>query len=165
MKRNSETPQCLLCNSNKRSPYLTVPNRFNFEESFQLVQCEECNFVYLSPRPNEQEIVAYYEDEEYQPHQQDAPSLADKVYRWIRVWNNKYKRKIIEKLVLSGSILDYGCGTGEFLKEMKTSGWETYGFEPSAKARQVAETYNIDLINDIRQLEKTVNIITLWQVL
>ena len=165
MKKNNESSECLICNSDKQTTYLKVPNRFNFKETFQLVRCEDCNFVFLSPRPDQSEIVVYYEDEDYQPHQQKAASVAGKIYQWIRIRNNRYKRKTIEKLVSKGSILDYGCGTGEFLQEMKLAGWESWGFEPSAKARQVASRYGIQLIDNLQQLEKMANIITLWHVL
>jgi 2-polyprenyl-3-methyl-5-hydroxy-6-metoxy-1,4-benzoquinol methylase len=165
MKKNSETSPCLICQSQKNSLFLRVPNRFNLEETFSLVRCEECNFKFLSPRPDAQEILAYYEDEDYQPHQQGVRSLSGKIYQWVRIRNNIYKRKMIEKLVSKGTILDYGCGTGEFLKEMKTADWEVRGFEPSEKARETASSYGIQLIHDIQQLEKPVNIITLWHVL
>ena len=37
------------------------------------------------------------------------------------------------------NLLDFGCGTGEFLKVAKSNGWSTMGMEPSHFARQQAD--------------------------
>ena len=165
MFKNGESPACIICQSKLQDPFMEVPNRFNLRETFQLVRCRNCQFVFLSPRPDQQSISAYYEDEDYQPHQDQAATLGSRIYQWVRIWNNRYKRKIIEKLITRGSLLDYGCGTGEFLLEMNNSGWATFGFEPSAKAAGVARSYGIEIIENILQLQQSVNIISLWHVL
>ena len=165
MNNYTQQPCCLICGSDQHSPYLKVPNRFNPQELFQLVRCKNCKFVFLSPRPDEEEILPYYDEENYQPHRQDAISFTDKIYQGVRIWNNRYKRKLIEKLSPKGKILDYGCGTGEFLLEMKQNDWEATGFEPSLKAREVVRSYGIEMTDDIRNLDKKYAVITLWHVL
>jgi 2-polyprenyl-3-methyl-5-hydroxy-6-metoxy-1,4-benzoquinol methylase len=156
---------CLICESSQNMPYLKVPNRFQLDQIFNLVRCKSCGFVYLSPRPDEQEMIHFYEDEDYQPHQETAKSLSEKVYQKVRIWNNKYKRTLIEKYISQGAILDYGCGTGEFLLEMQNAGWKTYGYEPAEKAVQVARQYEIKMLESLEQLETPVQVITLWHVL
>jgi 2-polyprenyl-3-methyl-5-hydroxy-6-metoxy-1,4-benzoquinol methylase len=160
-----EQPVCLVCGSNSRRPFLTVDNRFNVSQKFHLVQCQDCGFVYLSPRPEEKSITQYYQDSGYQPHQKEALSLSGKLYQLVRIWNNHYKRRLIEKFSAKGKILDYGCGTGEFLLEMKNSGWETYGFEPTASAVAIAVDYGLNIIPDLRSIKEKVNVVTLWHVL
>ena len=54
---------CLICGSEEHKPYLQVTNRFNTQERFHLVRCAQCDFVYLSPRPVQELIGQYYEDE------------------------------------------------------------------------------------------------------
>ena len=40
------------------------------------------------------------------------------------------------------AILDVGCGTGAFLNEMKTAGWNITGLEPDKKAsKNAAENF------------------------
>ena len=130
--------KCLICSSKKSVAYLEVPNRFNVEEKFNLVKCADCGFVFLNPRPAEDEIGKYYESEEYQPHRLERKTLLDRLYGFIRTRNNRYKRKQIEKFVEKGSILDFGCGSGEFLSEMKEAGWQVCGVEPAQKPREFA---------------------------
>jgi 2-polyprenyl-3-methyl-5-hydroxy-6-metoxy-1,4-benzoquinol methylase len=91
--------------------------------------------------------------------------VTEKIYQWIRVLNNRYKRKLIEKFESSGRILDYGCGTGEFLRELKVSGWETIGFEPAEKAAEIAKRYGIMMVESLDQISTDLDIITLWHVL
>jgi len=160
-----EQPSCLICGSGKNIPYLTVPDRFNPEEKFQLVKCNGCGFVFLSPRPDENAIGTYYQNEAYQPHQQKATNFGEKIYRWARNRNVSYKRRIIETIVEKGNLLDYGCGTGEFLLEMQQSGWQTIGYEPAEKAAQIAREYGLQMIRNISEIGGKLNVITLWHVL
>ncbi len=162
---NEVATECLICASPDHKPFLQVPNRFQLKQIFNLVRCEQCGFVFLSPRPNEQEILDFYEEEDYQPHQKNAKSITEKIYQKVRTWNNRYKRTLIEKHIPRGSILDYGCGTGEFVLEMQNAGWKTYGFEPAEKAAQVARQYGIEMLNFLKQLKTPVEVITLWHVL
>ncbi len=160
-----ESPDCLICHSRQNTSFLTVPNRFYLSEKFNLSRCLNCNFVFLNPRPVEKSIGRYYQDENYQPHQPQSRTLSDKIYHWIRVWNNRYKRRKIERLIPGGIIFDYGCGTGEFLVEMRTTGWKTIGFEPSGAAAEIAGKYGLSLVPDLGHLPGNITIITLWHVL
>jgi 2-polyprenyl-3-methyl-5-hydroxy-6-metoxy-1,4-benzoquinol methylase len=160
-----EQPACLICRSEKNLPYLTVPDRFNPEDKFQLVRCESCGFVFLSPRPDVESIGAYYQSEAYQPHQEKASSFSEKIYRWVRNRNVRYKRRIIEQLVKKGSLLDYGCGTGEFLLEMHQAGWQTIGYEPAEKAAKIVREYGLQMIRNLSEIKSKLNVITMWHVL
>jgi len=160
-----EHPECLVCGSDSRHPFLTVDNRFDTSQKFNLIQCQQCGFVYLCPRPGQKWIAQYYQDSGYQPHQKETVSLSGKVYQLVRIWNNRYKRRLIEKYFKNGKILDYGCGTGEFLLEMKNSGWETFGLEPSPAAAAIARNYHLSIIPDLKNLRGKVDVITLWHVL
>lgn len=156
---------CLICQSPQQDHHMEVPNRFKPEETFTLVRCSHCGFVFLYPRPDEKEIENYYEDEDYQPHQKDPKSFSEYIYQKVRVWNNSYKRRLIENLISKSSILDYGCGTGEFLLEMQHAGWVTYGFEPAVKAKTVAQQYGLRLLKSPEDLKTPVDVMTLWHVL
>jgi 2-polyprenyl-3-methyl-5-hydroxy-6-metoxy-1,4-benzoquinol methylase len=160
-----EQPTCLICGSGQNTPCLTVPDRFNPKEKFQLVKCNGCGFVFLSPRPDEESIGAYYQSEAYQPHQEKASSFNEKIYRWVRNRNVRYKRRIIERIVEKGNLLDYGCGTGEFLLEMQQAGWQTIGYEPAEKAAKIAREYGLQMIQNLSEIKSKLNVITMWHVL
>ena len=64
-------------------------------------------------------------------------------------------------------MLDYGCGTGDFLTVAQSKGWTVQGVEPDSKARNIA---NQKLSGKIYQTlpsstSQRFNIITLWHVL
>jgi 2-polyprenyl-3-methyl-5-hydroxy-6-metoxy-1,4-benzoquinol methylase len=64
-------------------------------------------------------------------------------------------------------LLDYGCGTGQFLKKCVDNGWKIDGIEPSPVARQEATRITGATIssNIEKNQPNTYDIITLWHVL
>ena len=45
---------------------------------------------------------------------------------------------ILKKYTSGNTILDYGCGTGDFLNAMDRAGWDCSGIEPNEGARKQA---------------------------
>lgn len=160
-----EKPECLICGEKDSVLYLSVRNRFNPAETFSIVQCPGCKFRYLSPRPTIENIEKYYNDEGYQPHKTESRSFKEKLYTFVRKYNNKYKKRVLFQLNSKGTILDYGCGTGEFLEEMKNSGWRVLGIEPSEKARNYTQAKNITMLRSINDYEGFLDVVTMWHVL
>jgi ubiquinone/menaquinone biosynthesis C-methylase UbiE len=93
----------------------------------------------------------------------------DRVYVMARTQTIKWKTKLIKKHAVAHqiSLLDYGCGTGDFLTYCKRSGWNVSGIEPSASARQIAATKSGQPIyEEINQMPQgKFEAITLWHVL
>ncbi len=162
---NFQPTTCLICDSENHEPYLQVPNRFDTQERFYLVRCARCGFVYLSPRPTQECMGRYYEDERYHPHQRNGVSRTDRLYRLLRGWNLRNKRRLIERYCTKGSILDVGCGTGEFLTEMQGAGWQVLGIEPASQARGFAEKGGLRVLDRIEKCHDRFDAITLWHVL
>lgn len=165
MKRKFENTPCLICGSSQRLPFLIVPNRFEPGEKFTLVQCRKCGFVYLNPRPDSQLIGKYYEDEQYQPHRLHEQSLLDRMYKFVRIWNNRYKRYLIEANIRKGVLLDFGCGGGEFAAQMSRAGWQVSGVEPAPGPRQHAVEQGLSVKANIDEVTQKFDVITLWHVL
>jgi len=113
-----------------------------------MVECINCGFIYVNPRPNGDTLNGLYQTY----HTRDAGGaeswggLMDKIYKET-AW---YLRK---RFARPGKLLDIGCGYGHFLNLMKTNGWDTYGLEPSAPA--VAYTKTLKLNVALGTLEKT----------
>jgi len=67
------------------------------------------------------------------------------------------------------SVLDIGCGTGDFLQAARTNGWGIFGVEPNEGARRIANEKTNNSVFKIEQLEKfekqSFDVITLWHVL
>ena len=160
-----QNTNCLICGSDKQRFHLQVTNRFKTQEKFHLVRCAQCGFVYLSPRPAQELIGRYYEDERYHPHQLTVISLTDRLYRLLRGWNLRNKRRLIERHCSKGSILDVGCGTGGFPIEMQGAGWQVLGIEPASQARGFAEKCGLRVLDRIGKCDDQFDVITLWHVL
>jgi 2-polyprenyl-3-methyl-5-hydroxy-6-metoxy-1,4-benzoquinol methylase len=80
------------------------------------------------------------------------------------------KFKLIKSHKKIGTILDFGCGTGEFLKYMSSRKWNGYGVEPAenarTKANQLLDITNETVFEKLEDLASTkFDIITLWHVL
>lgn len=95
-------------------------------EPYRMIRCTHCNFVYLNPRPLEEELKKYYQHS-YLPQ---GPS---EIQRWSKMMNRVFDNAAdhIERYGTKGAILDVGCGFGFFLHHMKQKGWEVAGLELS----------------------------------
>ncbi|NOX46549.1 MAG: class I SAM-dependent methyltransferase, partial [Chlorobi bacterium] len=122
---------CPVCNSNTFSDFLEVEDYFLSHEVFSLQKCNSCGFVFTNPRPSKNVLDKYYQSQEYISHSSSSLSFKDKVYYSVRNYSIKKKFKLIGKHTKSGSILDIGCGTGEFLNYFKIKEWNTIGIEPN----------------------------------
>jgi 2-polyprenyl-3-methyl-5-hydroxy-6-metoxy-1,4-benzoquinol methylase len=138
------------------------------QENFILCECSSCKLIFTNPRPKENDIGRYYESEEYISHQDKSNNLTNILYKWVRKITMKNKVSCVnQNTPTKGRLLDYGCGTGYFLKTAKNSGWEITGIEPNQKARKIANLFGLDIqkkINNIKKKEKY-DAITMFHVL
>ena len=158
--------ECPACGSNELVPHLTCEDHTVSHETFQIVMCGVCNLAITSPQPESADLGRYYESEEYISHSGKTTGLSS-VYHLARSYHLKWKKSLIKTYATKGSVLDFGCGTGEFLQTMKKAGWSIFGVEPSDLARQKASGLKgSKIVADIHQLHKdNFTIITLWHVL
>jgi len=162
-----ENIDCVVCGESNNSPYYeSVQNRLKIGETFKIVQCNNCGFKYLNPRPTIESIKEYYDVEEYHPHKISKESLIDKIYLKVRDININAKKKILNKLSHQNkSLLDVGCGTGEFIEAMKKDSWDAAGMETAKEARDIANRDDIKIYDDLKNINDKFHIITLWHVL
>jgi len=144
-------------------------DHFLTKEEFQVFQCFSCGLLFTNPRPDTDQLPAYYKSEEYISHSNTSKGLLNKLYQIVRRSTLKWKGKVISEYFPDGSILDIGCGTGYFLNHMKTLGWTTLGIEPDALARKAAsENHQLD-VRDESELSSldsgSFDVVTLWHVL
>jgi len=139
------------------------------KEKFELIEDTTYGFLVTSPLPSISELGKYYETEEYISHTDTQRNLFEKVYHLVREYAIKKKVALINKEQSKGSLLDIGCGTGDFLAAAKNNGWLVSGIEPNENARAKANTKTNNNVFDILKLEKlsenSFDVITLWHVL
>lgn len=160
---------CQICNSDSFTDFLSCKDNFYTKEDFMIQKCNKCGLLFTNPFPDKNELGKYYKFENYISHSNNKKGLLNKIYYKVRKYNHKKKYQIISSLIKTGSIIDIGCATGEFLGYMKNKKWEVTGIEPDYDARNYAQSeYNINVMeeNEISQLkEKSFDIVTLWHVL
>src|SRR5690606_29051594 len=129
---------CPVCGKTEFKNFLVVKDKSVSQESFVIVQCENCGFKFTNPRPDAESIGAYYESDDYISHSNTSKGLINKAYQVVRSVAVKDKLELINNLAPKKAILDYGCGTGYFLAACQKDGWEVSGFEPNATANAQA---------------------------
>lgn len=159
---------CPICKNKLNKPYLKCVDYSVSKDTFQLVQCTECTFTFTNPRPNQNQIVRYYQSADYISHSDTNKGIINKLYHVVRKKTLAEKLNLINRIHDKGHLLDVGCGTGAFLQICKKAGWIAKGSEPDKGAREVAESkLNINIEVDILTAyrEEKFDVITLWHVL
>lgn len=161
--------QCPVCGGKVFLPYLKCKDHTVSHETFQLIKCENCKLAITSPRPAPEDLGHYYLSDDYISHAKSSKSLFDKVYKTARLYTLKWKLNLVKENLRTktkSTILDFGCGTGEFLQTCKQNGLVTTGVEPSDIARtHAAELTRGKVHSTLEEVEGNFQVITLWHVL
>ncbi|WNJ15920.1 class I SAM-dependent methyltransferase [Pontibacter sp. G13] len=163
--------QCPVCRSQNIGKALVAKDFTVSQQSFEIWHCSDCSLRFTQSVPNEEQIGAYYQSEEYISHSNTQKGLVSKLYQIVRDFTLQQKLKLMLQTSSkkSGNILDIGCGTGEFLATMKKAGWKATGLEPDEGARnQGIQNQGLDVFSpeQLFELPKSqFDIITMWHVL
>lgn len=142
---NASRTTCPACGGSRIRPYVSARDYFFVRETLhELVRCAECHLCWLSNPPREDEMSSHYGDD------YDRMIIAPgDLYpgHWDVV------RKKLFKYVRDGSLLDIGCSSGSFLRNVKSPKWKLYGIEMSqpvadhASATTGAEVFVGDVLD------------------
>lgn len=161
--------KCPICEHGAAKDVLACTDYTVSNKEFQIVECEHCGFWFTNPRPNENEIGAYYKSEDYISHTNSKKGLFNNVYQMVRTITIRNKYLLINSITHGRSLLDYGCGTGEFLNYCKGHSMKVTGFEPDPDARKHGiETYELPLVDEptlFATPDASFDVITMWHVL
>jgi SAM-dependent methyltransferase len=98
-----------------------------------VIDCAECGFAHLWPKPTAEELADYYARSFYETH--GAPDWAQKEEAEQPYWELEYADRLAAFAEIlqkpAGKLLDVGCGGGWFLAWAKARGWDVLGIEPS----------------------------------
>lgn len=164
-----EVAACALCGCRERTPF---EEYVVAGETFPLVECAACGLAYLSRRPREADMPAWYDLAYNARHSvYRDPAWRQPVYallrallrlryegggparRWVRrlawPWERTWRRILathrMERITRIGVILDVGCGRGAWLAAMRRWGFACRGVEPSAEACARARELGLDV--------------------
>ncbi|MHC4605855.1 MAG: class I SAM-dependent methyltransferase [Planctomycetota bacterium] len=148
---------CLLCGNAHSFP-------IHYENGFRVVRCTSCGFVFVNPRPAEEDLRSFYQ--KYYP---DDPET-DRSWRAMMSGIFRDARRRILAAAPAGRVLDVGCGLGYFLDEFQGTGWDAVGIDISADvARRARERSGADVrsgrLEDRKFPEDSFNAVTLFYLL
>jgi 2-polyprenyl-3-methyl-5-hydroxy-6-metoxy-1,4-benzoquinol methylase len=132
---------------------------------FEVMVNTEYEMLVTYPVPKN--IEDYYKSEAYISHTDSKKTFFDKSYQVVKNHTLKQKLLLLNSFKLgSKSVLDFGAGTGDFLKICKNNNWQVLGIEPSAEARENAVKKGIYLKENLLDVtNQKFDVITLWHVL
>jgi 2-polyprenyl-3-methyl-5-hydroxy-6-metoxy-1,4-benzoquinol methylase len=155
---------CPICGEKDFSMHLETLDYTTTREAFTIQKCDHCSFLFTNPRPDKTSIGKYYQSDQYISHTGGQQTLMDTIYRSVRSITLKSKLALVNKYQSKFNVLDYGCGTGEFLATCKDAGWTTIGVEPSDEAR-IKNRKDLQVFDSLSKVNTQVNAITMWHVL
>ena len=122
------------------------------------------------PQPEAEKLSEYYKSDDYISHTDTKRNLLEYVYHIVRQIALKRKLKLINSFNSENkTLLDIGCGTGDFLETAIKDNWSITGIEPNEQARQIANSKTNNSVFEIEELLKlkpnSFDVITLWHVL
>ncbi len=130
-----ETISCPVCG---KAEYNTIFKSKDFrfqasDESFNIVKCSKCDFIFLNPRPDQDTIEDFYPPGFYKNNY----SLFYKALHLFYQLEQKSNVDFIKRHKPSGKLLDVGCGPGNFISLMRQEGYDVYGIEISKDAKGI----------------------------
>ena len=152
------------------STYLTLKDHSVSKEEFQLLHNKELDMLETFPEPKGEKLSEYYKSEVYISHTDTKRNLLEFAYHKVRAISLKRKLKLINSFQSeSKTLLDIGCGTGDFLETALKDHWNITGIEPNESARQIANSKTNNSVFETEELSKlkphSFDVITLWHVL
>lgn len=158
---------CPVCDGKRFRSRVATKDFTITQQTFFVTQCEDCGLGITSPRPTDEQLGMYYQSEEYISHTERNTSIFDSIYRLARKYTLQWKYNLIREHSPGTTLLDFGCGTGEFLQYIEQQGYAVQGVEPSEKARSIAikKVPTAKLNASVDEVHGTFDIITLWHVL
>lgn len=160
---------CPLCESPDIVLYLKCRDHTVTREEFEIFTCRQCTFKFTNPQPSSEELNKYYNSEEYISHSDTEKGIIARVYKKVRHVTMRSKIRLLNRYSTKGKLLDFGAGTGFFVKSAVENNWNAIGIEPEEKARKIAKENNGVNIYEPAYMDKqekeSFQVITLWHVL
>ncbi len=160
MKKKLESTDCPLCNSGRRTNFLTGKDYLYSLESFVIAKCLHCGALYTNPRVIENEIGAYYQND-YKPFL--AKTVKSTALGKLRSAIGSMlggSQNILLKVLSAHkveTVLDVGAGSGQLLEVFANRGISGVGVELNHQCVQSIrkrglECYEGDLENSMQEL-------------
>lgn len=158
----AESTQLLFRSENRHGRSLQEPHA-----EFNVYQCHSCGLVGL---PEVETDEAYYKL--YYPQGYHSPTqigLLGRVWGRFASFLVQYKINLIKRYIKTPcKLLDVGCGTGGFLKQLDSNSFDAHGLEPVKEAVEAANLAGLkvtqgNILTD-SLVPESYDVVTLWHV-
>jgi SAM-dependent methyltransferase len=119
---------CHVCSNTEDLTYILA-------RGYRIAECRKCGLWFVNPQPTVEELRRFY-------------AAYDDGTQWRNLEErfNRGVRDAILRIKRSGSVLDVGCGSGNFLRCMREQGFSAFGIEPSGTGSEYArDEHGIDI--------------------
>jgi transcription elongation factor Elf1 len=72
---------CPICDNGKFDEYIISKDYLVTGESFTIVKCSQCDFVFTNPRPDKENLANYYKSDQYISHTDKSNNLLNTLYK------------------------------------------------------------------------------------
>ncbi len=156
---------CDLCGSNAQEYLYDDPAVLG--ERFSLVRCATCGMICTWPQPGAEFLKKLYAAGSYEDNTISGRYTLDTSFS-----RNNHPRVLeaIEGLTRGRTLLDVGCGAGQFLAAARSRGWDIFGLEPSGGGGAIAQEKFGDrvktvFLQDAGYADASFDVVSLWGVL
>ena len=143
---------CPFCNRNKNFKLAPLFNTYYNEIRYSYIKCSQCKIVYLDPVPSKKTLDKIYNGDLYH-----SKSYRLDDYNNFKIGYKKTLKNLKQFLKKSDTFLDYGCGSGFFLKYLNNKNYNVEGIEFDKKAAELAKinsTTNVHLLSNFKNIKK-----------
>ena len=140
-----EQRPCPLCGSDEAAPLSRWDRRL---KPLQHVKCAQCSLIRHRFMPTDAELSAYYRSSYRNDYQnaQNGPSARHIAKR--RAEAAPRLERLAKHLPPRSQIIDFGCGSGEFIEAAIAQGFSAVGFDPGSDyARYASQTRGLPVEN------------------
>lgn len=166
-EKMTELVNCLLCGISARKEV------YSFPDETSIVQCQECGFVYTSPRLDAEGRKNIYSTDYFSAS--SGTGIGIDYIENAAVFENDAKERfgIIKKYLPAGkraNVLELGSAAGFFIKEVASRGHEAVGIEISAgMASYAKDILHVNCfqgqLEDVPLKDNHYDIVAMWHVL
>ncbi len=158
-------PSCPVCGSTGYRTKIVLQDYSVSRETFRIAECTGCGLQRTLPVPAK--LEPYYESEAYISHSKTKKGIINKLYHIAQRFNLGYKYRFLPKPKHRLTIIDYGCGAGDFLKYVHDKDHPVHGVEPHEPSRKklISQGFSVQSPEEYFREVTPADCITMWHVL